>query len=40
MGKKTYKDGIMQQILDRLNLSEECVPGKPVAELLNIVTIG
>ena len=24
----------MQQILDCLNLSEECVPGKPVAELL------
>ena len=34
MGIKSDKDGVVQQILDHLNLSEECSPGKPVAELL------
>jgi sporulation protein YqfC len=34
LSSRSSKNNIIQQILDRTNLSDECIPGKPVVELL------
>lgn len=34
MTRKSSRKNIVQQILDKANLQDECIPGNPVVELL------